>query len=265
MSSPTDFASEAVRMVREAKNANIALRVLGAVAFRIHSPNNLQVHDALGRALSDFDFVSYSGQRDGIERFFTEQLKYETVRAGFTPGLYVGRCIFFDKDNARPHVDVFLDRLEMNHIIDFRDRLEVDYPTIPLAELLLEKVQIVHINEKDIKDSILLLLEHDVGDGDKETINIRRIVETMAQDWGFYYTTTNNLNKIRNYLFKYDVLTERQREKVTTEINKLLQAIETAPKSLRWKLRARVGSSKKWYSEVEEVERAEHLRDLSIE
>jgi hypothetical protein len=147
----------------------------------------------------------------------------------------------------------------MNHQIDFKGRLEVDFPTIPLAELLLEKVQIVHINEKDIKDAMVLFLEHDVGEGDKEIINLPRIAKIMSEDWGFYHTTTMNLNKIKSFLPKYEVLTEEQRNIVTSRIDRLLQAIENSSKSFRWKMRARVGPSKKWYTEVEEVERAEHL------
>jgi hypothetical protein len=183
------------------------------------------------------------------------------VRAAVTPGLFVGRCIFIDNSGKRPHVDVFLDKLDFNHVIDFKGRLELDFPTIPLADLLLEKVQIVHINEKDIKDSILLLLEHDVGEGDNETINMERIVKLMAENWGFYYTSTMNLKKIEKFLTRYDTLTQEQRNIVSSRIEKLSQNIENAPKSLRWKLRARVGTSKIWYNEVEEVERAEHLRD----
>jgi len=249
-------------MVDEARDAGVTLRVLGAVAFRIHSPQNISVHDALGRVLSDFDFMSYSTCRDKIEHFFEGSLKYNIVRAHMTPTLFVGRCIFIDRSGARPHVDVFLDKLEMNHIIDFKDRLELDYPTIPLAELLLEKIQIVRINEKDIKDSILLLLEHDVGEGGKETIDMERISKVMGEDWGFYYTAATNLDKIKRSLSKYEVLTDPQRSLVASRIERLREAIESYPKSLRWKLRARVGPSKRWYSEVEEVERAEHLSDL---
>jgi hypothetical protein len=254
-----DFVKLAFDVAEAARKGNVLLRVLGATAFRIHCPTNLAVHDALGRALSDVDYMSYEKERGKIERFFHESLNYEVVKAAVTPGLFVGRIIFVDKSGARPHVDVFLDRLNMNHIIDFKGRLEVDYPTIPLAELLLEKVQIVHINEKDIKDSIVLLLEHDVGEGDKETINMPRIVKIMAEDWGFYYTTTMNLNKIKSFLPKYDVLTEEQRTTVASRVDRLLQSIEKAPKSFKWKMRSRVGTSKRWYTEVEEVERAEHL------
>lgn len=255
-----EFEGEAVRIVDEAKKENLTLRVLGATAFRIHSPNNLKVHDQLTRAISDLDFMGYSKERDKIERFFTERLGYAAVHAALTPGLFAGRCIFINKSGGNSHADVFLDKLEMNHVIDFKGRLEIDYPTITLADLLLEKLQIVHINEKDIKDSILLLLEHDIGEGDEETINMRRIAKIMGEDWGFYYTTTTNLKKIETFLPKYKILTEEQRCEISSKIDKVLQGIENTPKSLGWKIRARVGPSKRWYNEVEEVERAQHLK-----
>ena len=256
-----DFADEAIKMVEEARKEDLTLRILGATAFRIHSPKNLKIHDALKRQLSDIDFAGYSKERDDLERLFTGRLGFESVRAAITPGLFVGRCIFVDKSGTKPHVDIFLDKLDFNHVIDFNGRLELDFPTIPLAVLLLEKLQIVHINEKDIKDSILLLLEHDVGEGDNETISRERIVKLMAENWGFYYTSTMNLKKLEKFLKRYETLTEEQRNIVSSRIEKLLQAIEQVPKTLKWKLRARVGTSKIWYNEVEEVERAEHLRD----
>src|SRR5208337_3024079 len=178
-----DFAQEALKIAEEAKQANLTLRILGATAFRIHSPGNLNVHDALGRTLSDLDFAGYSKERAGIEQLFTERLGFETVRAAVTPGLFVGRCIFIDKSGTKPHVDVFLDRLDFNHVIDFNGRLELDFPTIPLADLL---------------------LEHDVGEGDRETINMEHIVNIMSENWGFYYTATMNLKKLNKFLTRYD-------------------------------------------------------------
>ena len=261
-SSKFDFEAEAVRIVDEAKKSGLTLRVLGATAFRIHSPANLQVHDRLARVISDLDFMAYSKDRKKIEQFFTG-MGYEQVKAALTPGLFAGRCIFINKSGGNSHADVFLDKLDMNHVIDFKGRLELDYPTITLADLMLEKLQIVHINEKDIKDSILLLLEHDVEKGDKETINVDRISQIMAEDWGFYYTTTTNLKKIRGFLPQYTTLEETQRQLVDSRAGKLLEAIEKKPKKLGWKVRARVGPSKKWYNDVEEVERAEHLSSSS--
>jgi hypothetical protein len=118
---------------------------------------------------------------------------------------------------------------------------------------MLEKMQIVKINEKDIKDSIILLREHDVSDSDKETVNCVYISNLLSKDWGFYYTVTMNLNKIKTLLPRYNVLSDEDKSIVNQRVEKLIAKIEEAPKSMKWKLRARRGTSQKWYREVEEM------------
>jgi hypothetical protein len=130
----------------------------------------------------------------------------------------------------------------------------VDYPTIPLAEMLLEKLQIVQLNEKDVKDVIILLREHEVGEGDKETINSRYIAKLLSEDWGFYYTATMNLNKIKSLLADYSQLVEYDKELIEDKIDRLINAIENEPKSLGWKMRAKIGTKKQWYRKVEEIQ-----------
>ena len=143
----------------------------------------------------------------------------------------------------------------MCHKIDFRKRLLIDYPTISLADLLLEKLQIVEINEKDVKDVIVLLSDHKIGDKDeKETINIEYIADLLSKDWGFYYTVTTNLNKIKKLVDSYtQVLTQNKVEDVKNKIDITLDRIEKKPKSMGWKMRAKIGTKTKWYKEVEEI------------
>jgi hypothetical protein len=105
------------------------------------------------------------------------------------------------------------------------ERLEKDPLTIPLADLLLEKTQIVEINEKDVKDSILLLLEHPLGSEDKEMINVGRICSVLSDDWGFYYTVTNNLNRISDYVVDVNSVRESDKKDVVEKVDKLKSAI----------------------------------------
>jgi hypothetical protein len=132
--------------------------------------------------------------------------------------------------------------------------LEVDHPSIPLAEMLLEKMQIVQINEKDIIDTIMLLLEHPLGNIDQETINIKRVAWLCSTDWGLWRTTTMNLDKVRQLAQSYEQLTNDLKEYIVSQVNAALIQIEQEPKSLAWRLRARVGDRVKWYKEVDEVE-----------
>jgi hypothetical protein len=151
--------------------------------------------------------------------------------------------------------DIFFDELAMCHKVNFRGRLELDYPTITLTDILLEKMQIVKINPKDIKDSIIMLREHAVGDSEKEMFNTPYIVKLLADDWGYYYTVTTNLNRVKSFLGDFEILTAEDRQDVAAKVDKLLQALEEAPKSMKWKMRARLGTKQKWYNEVEEVGR----------
>ena len=98
-----------------------------------------------------------------------------------------------------------MDRLDFCHPIPWKGRLEVDSPTLPLAELMLEKMQIVKINEKDIIDSVMLLREHELADDDDDHINARRIAELGAGEWGLWRTTTMNLEKVRDFLPHFDL------------------------------------------------------------
>jgi hypothetical protein len=120
--------------------------------------------------------------------------------------------------------------------------------------MLLEKMQIVQINEKDIIDTIMLLLEHPLGEGDKETINIDRISKICGSDWGFWRTVSMNLDKVRLLAQGYKQLTDEQKKHVNSQVDFALDYMEKEPKSLAWKLRSRVGDRVKWYKEVDEVD-----------
>jgi hypothetical protein len=248
-----DFTHEAIRVVELAEKKGIILRVMGACAVGIHCPKYEYLYKKLGRELSDIDFFSYSRFQSETRKFL-EDLDYKPREYIFKYWERAGllRQIYDDEKNKRV-VDIFFDELSMCHTIDFRGRLELDYPTITLGDLLLEKMQIVKLTEKDIKDVIVLLREHEVGAKDKETVNAKYVANLLSNDWGFYYTVTTNLNQIREFSKKYEALTKEDCSDVSTKVDELLQAIRKEPKSLKWKIREKIGTRKKWYTEVEEA------------
>ena len=161
-----------------------------------------------------------------------------------------GGRLIFNNPSIPLHVDVFMDKLDFCHPISWKGRLEVDDPTIPLAELLLEKMQIVQINEKDIIDTIMLLREHEVDASDEDRINSAHVAKLCAAEWGLWRTTTMNLEKVRDYLPHLD-LTDEDRGIVAQRIAELLTAMDDYPKGTKWKLRARVGDKVKWYKTID--------------
>ena len=247
-----DFIAEANRILDSAKNENVLLRLLGALAFHMHCPKFSYMQDMLGRTFTDIDFVSYRQQSPGISKLFVD-LGYQydvRVRA-----LFGSRLVFYDVSGTNRHCDVFLDKLEFCHDIDFENRLEVDYPTIPLVELLLEKMQIVKLNEKDVIDTIMLLREHQVGGSDKETINADRLARLTGHDWGLWKTVTINLEKVRTAVQTNQKLSEEDRSDVDAKIAALRTRIDAEPKSRGWKMRAAIGEKRQWYRDVDELVR----------
>jgi hypothetical protein len=238
-------------ILAEAEKNQINIRLLGALAFELRCPEHSELRRALGRMLSDLDYMALSKQWEKIVELLTGLGYSFDERRAMLHGL--DRVIFFHPNGFR--VDIFFDQLDMCHKIDFRNRLTIDPQTISLADLLLEKLQIVRITEKDIIDILILLLEHPVTQTE-QGINGKYIAQRFATDWGFYYTAANNLQRMRDeFLSKYGLINNQDREVIRARVEELLQLIEAEPKTIKWKLRAQVGTSVKWYKDVGELER----------
>jgi hypothetical protein len=256
-----DPLGEALRLVDLAAARGLLVRLMGGLAFHAQAPTWTA---RIARDGRDIDLATRSDDRKAMSELL--------IAEGYTPdrqynALYGHKQLYFvDEARSRP-VDVLVDRLEMCHAFSFKDRLAVSHPTLPLAELLLTKLQIVKINRKDLLDALILLVSHPIaadGDGAGEgsdaraAINASRITALTANDWGWWRTVSGNLDRLRAFVtgelqpgeletgspLPYDAL---------AQIDALAAAIDAAPKSTKWKLRARVGDRVAWYDEPEEV------------
>jgi len=244
------FENELQRILSVSEENNVTLRVIGSLAFQMHCPKYGYLQAAMGRAYTDIDFAGYRKQARAVNQMMTA-LDYTEDKAVYM--MSEGDRSIFHQNNGSLYVDVFYDKLDFSHVIRWEDRLEVDSPTIPLAELLLEKMQIFEINEKDIIDTIMLLLEHPLGDNDDEVINITLISELLSKDWGLWRTTTMNLDKVKQMAGRYPQLNSEEQSQVVDQVNRALEPIEEEPKSRGWRLRSRVGDRVQWYKDVDEV------------
>jgi hypothetical protein len=195
--------------------------------------------------------MGYFKEMREVERLFKELGYSEDRRIKSVPGLR--RSIFFHS-NQPWHSDVFYDVLEFSHEIDLRGRLEIDYPTISLVDLLLEKMQIARINEKDIIDTLMLLREHEVGDASDRHIRTDHLARCCKADWGLWKTVTTNLDKVDQLADKYDVLGAEDRRIIRERLRGLREGIDRQAASLRWKLRGAIGERVQWYRDVDEVQ-----------
>ncbi len=245
-----EIIQDALGITEQARSSGVPLRLIGACAVRIHCSKNMELHKfKMKRSITDLDLITLRKYQSSVKDIVKGAEYYpETKMVGMARDAY-------RKAGKGTAMDVFFDRLEMCHTIELGNRLEIDFPTITLADILLEKLQVVKINEKDVKDVIALLLEHEMGETDKETISVGYIARLLSDDWGFYYTLTMNLDKIKKMATTQyqDLLSSEQLKKIQTSIDVLLSRLEAEPKSTKWKLRQKVGTKKIWYREVEEV------------
>ena len=232
-------------MIGRASEDGVPIRLLGGVAVGLRAPSELA--PAFRRTYADLDFVASKKAGGATAKLFKAE--------GYEPhvafnALHGGdRLLFFDNDHDR-QVDVFVGVFSMCHKIPLDGRIEVDPVSIPLAELLLTKLQVVQLNEKDVRDALALLHDHPVADADGESVNGARVAELCAADWGLWRTITQNLTACRGFADTYDV---PDRSTLDERLDALLGRIEDQPKSRAWRLRAKIGDRKRWYDLPEEV------------
>lgn len=239
------IADEAKRVLDEAKSRGIILRLFGGVAVKYHCPS--ASHRTLQRAYPDLDFFGTKKQGRLIRKLFTD-LGYEPNQR--FNALHGETRLIYDDPNNQRSVDIFLDIFKMCHTLHLGERLTLDDYTIPISDMLLTKLQIVEANEKDIRDLIAILRDHSVENSpsptDKELIDASYIAKLCAGEWGLEKTITLTLNKVLSHLPKYD-LDADEIKLVRERISGLLRTIEKEPKTLKWKLRDKIGEKKRWY------------------
>ena len=244
--------AEAQRVVEHATAAGLQLRTTGGVAVAMRSPT--AGRPPLLRTYNDVDFVGLSTQAHDIGELF--------AKLGYQPEkefnlLHGQRRLFFRDAEGRWEADVFVDRIEGCHVLELQDRLSVPGLTLAPADLLLSKLQVVETNPKDFQDMLGLLADHAVTDDDVG-INRARVVEVCASDWGWWRTVTMVSQAAADVATRFaqegDADTRAHLERAGTRLAALLADVDAAPKSRRWKLRARVGDRKRWYELPEDIE-----------
>ena len=268
---PDLFLKEALDLVQKAQEKGIYLRILGALAVYLHTEHAPQARELffslerLGKGqpvFTDLDLMAYSKQALDVRKFMEKGM-------GYQPNLYVNSIFAFRRNIFRHpqgffDVDVFYDLLDFSHPVEFgripgKGRLEIDFPTISLADIVLEKLQIHEINRKDLIDLLILFSSHSFSESEeREYINAKYISKTLADSWGFWYDACSNLNKLISFIgetMSSGVAEISLLEKAQKQVEYLLRRIEEEPKSPQWIKRSRRGTSVPWYKEVEEVER----------
>ena len=244
-----DPFERAVATVRDANARGIPLKLLGGQAVRLLCP--LFPHRA--RKDQDMDFCCVSSKKREVIDYFGE--------AGFVGDkkfnlLHGDRQMYFTTADGSTSVDVIMDKLNMCHVLEFTDRIDRMPDTLDVADLLLSKLQVVELNQKDVHDALHLLSAYEVRDGDEPgTIGLDRIGDVVSGDWGWWRTVTMNLDKLAHFAAEEhsDLVPEARTYDPAAQAQRIRQHCEDVPKPMKWKLRAKVGDRVQWFQEPEEV------------
>lgn len=230
---------EAMTLAEELKAAGAEARIMGGVAVALHCPpfaHGQRAH----RDIEDIDFFLASRRDAGT---MTDVLD----RHGYAPDAPFNalngreRLIFH---GSHWKVDVFVKGFAMCHVIPLADRVAADWPTISVTDLLLTKLQVVEFTDKDRSDVERLLSTHALAEEEGDVINVTRLVDLVSSDWGLWRTLTGNLTAL-----------QPSTPTLSANVEELLKAIDARPKTLAFRIRAKVGDKKRWYAEPEESER----------
>ena len=257
---------DARRIVEEASQRGICVRLLGAVAIRLNSSKYADLFLRLDRLKSenkftDVDLAAYGKQRLQVRRLLHD-LGFEVNRQSLL--MHGNSRMIFENAQKGYSIDVFFDKLQFSHDVEFGrgpdgGRLGLNPLTLPSVDLVLEKLQIHEINEKDLKDLVLLFAANTVGNSDDENvINGKHIASVLSNDWEFWYDTKLNLEKLLKFLNNYvdqKLIEAEAAATVRSRVEQLTRFIDEEPKSKDWQKRSKAGSEKKWWRDVEERSR----------
>lgn len=239
-----DPVAEARRIIDAAREQGIVLRALGGTAVCLAAGSE----PLLPRVLKDIDLVTT--RREG--RAAAELLAgLGYVGDGMFNALHGSRRqLHRDAVNGRD-LDLFVGEFSMCHEIPIAERLELETYTVPLAELLLTKLQVVELNDRDECDVYTLCYHRDASSGAAGATEADLIARLCADDWGLWRTCTATLERCRADLERYDI-DPAARSVIDGRLGELRARIDAAPRSRKWKRRSRLGDRKRWYLEPEE-------------
>lgn len=244
-----DIRSEAERLTAAAANAHLGMRLMGGLAIWLVAPTARVAPFA--RAYADLDFAVRKADARAVTRFL-ESEGYVAER--MFNSIHGAQRLNFAHQDGTWTIDVVIDELRMSHVVDLRGRLEPGPPTLDLADLLLTKLQVWEINEKDLGDLTCLLADRglsDAGKGDGEAIDLQRVLALTGADWGLCHTVERNLGKVADFAREKKPSGAPFDPAVQAEA--LLAAIAAGRKSVAWQLRSRIGERMRWYETPEEV------------
>ena len=259
--SAEDPLTDAMRIARGAVDAGLGLKLLGGLGVRVVCPD----YPPRLRRDQDIDFACMSKERKAVAAHLEQVGCQPDKRFNNLNG---DRQMYFTAPSGRP-IDVMVDRLTMCHTLDFRPSFRRLPLTVDVVDLLLSKLQIIELNEKDARDIVQLLSCMSIAGGgvkggrppgpaqggvDGLAIDADRFGSVLGSDWGWWRTVTANLDKLPALLADRPHLAQPGMPfDPARQAAQLRQLADAAPKSMKWKMRSGIGDKVRWYELPEEV------------
>jgi hypothetical protein len=219
-------------------------RALGGAAVCLQSPGGKPLWARVG----DIDLVTPRGAGRAIAELL--QRAGYIAEEMFNALHGTRRQLYVDPAHERK-LDVFVADFSMCHVIPSAARLHRDPLTIPLAELLLTKLQIVQLTERDQRDIYNLCYHHEVDGTDGSGIESALIAELCVRDRGRWRTCKGTIERCEADLERSELAADR-RATISQRLTHLWERVQAAPKTRSWRLRSRVGERVRWYDQPEE-------------
>jgi hypothetical protein len=223
------------QLTSTAEERGVALRALGGVGILLHCP--VARSNGPHRTFADLDVAVPRDAARRVPALF-QAAGYEADRR-FNAAQGDRRMIFHGPVGK---IDVFVGVFEMCHRLDLSPRLALERDTLTASDLLMTKLQVVEVNQKDVDDTALLLSEHELREGPGDHIDIAYLRTLVYDDWGLWRTATGTLELVAD-----------RRVDVAGPAREIASALGDAPKGKRFRMRARIGERKRWYELPDEI------------
>jgi hypothetical protein len=240
-----DPLPEALALARGAAATGLGLKLLGGLAVRVLCPE----YPPRLRRDQDIDFACLTKERKKIAAYLETSGCEPDRRFNNLSG---HQQMYFTAPSGRP-IDVMVDQLTMCHTLDLRPSFSRQPLTVDAIDVLLSKLQIVELNEKDVRDIVHLLAALPLG-GEGVSLDADRFCQLLGADWGWWRTVTGNLAKLPGLIAeKPELIPAGAAFDPLDQIQRLSQLAADTPKTVKWRLRAKAGDRVRWYELPEEV------------
>lgn len=250
MSGPTSLQSlldVAVSVINTLAARRIVARLFGGLSIEVIAPWK----DIFGidRPVKDIDIiVPRSSMITAMDVLSIDGWKMNGRNQRINSGILV--CAIDNTSGTR--LDMYADPVILNQTLYFGQRLRILEKTLTPVDLLISKLQIVNITDRDLDDICALAGGCQVAAVDSpSTLNAERLKIICSNSWALQYTSIGNLDAAERRAGTHRDIQEERLARILQNVSLLRNICTDCPKSWTWRLRAKIGPLLPWYEQID--------------